>query len=110
MVEMYDNKDLKADKTYLVTLGGQQGFGDWTFWAGYQYAKDSQMMPARKAAPDRFERFRCDTACCNCSYRIQGFRRRMETPKETMPTAKLMKTTRNTTFILSEPSMNIRLA
>lgn len=27
MVEMYDNKDLKADKTYLVTLGGQQGFG-----------------------------------------------------------------------------------
>lgn len=51
MVEMYDNKDLKADKTYLVTLGGQQGFGDWTFWAGYQYAKGSQMMPAWKAAP-----------------------------------------------------------
>ena len=51
MVEMYDNKDLNADKTYLVTLGGQQGFGDWTFWAGYQYAKGSQMMPAWKAAP-----------------------------------------------------------
>lgn len=43
--ELLDNKDLGAKSTQLFTLGGQQGFGDWTFWAGYQYAHNSQMLP-----------------------------------------------------------------
>lgn len=46
MWEMLDNKDAKAKKTHLFTLGGQQGFGNWTVWAGYQFALDSQMLPA----------------------------------------------------------------
>ncbi len=109
MVEMYDNKDLKADKTYLVTLGGQQGFGDWTFWAGYQYAKDSQMMPAWKAAPTGLSASGVTQHAVTALSDIR-FSAANGNSKETMPTAKLMKTTRNTTFILSEPSMNIRLA
>ena len=45
MWEMLDNKDIAAKSTQLFTLGGQQGFGNWTVWAAYQYAHNSQMLP-----------------------------------------------------------------
>lgn len=46
MWEMLDHKDSKAKTSQLFTLGGQKGFGNWTVWAGYQYALHSQMLPA----------------------------------------------------------------
>lgn len=46
MWEGIDHKDTKAKMTNLVTLGGQQGIGNWTLWAGYQYANRSDMVPA----------------------------------------------------------------
>lgn len=46
MWESLDHKTTHAKTTNLITLGGQQSWGDLTLWAGYQYANRSDMVPA----------------------------------------------------------------
>lgn len=51
MWEMLDNKDMDAKSTQLFTLGGSQGFGNLTVYGGYQYALNSQYLPAWISLP-----------------------------------------------------------